>query len=431
MRCIICDSNNWENIDIYRFKPHGMAICNTCSMISYPTLWKSEEEIKAYYRKDYRSCPTSGNLFTGQRKIYFHHAFLNDLFEKWKKENRGEIEVCEIGAAYGLALSWVKDIYPQSKVSGTELTISYRRVAYHEHGIELTEDFDDTKKYDLIMSYKVAEHQLDVDKMLIKYRSCLKEDGLMYLSVPIWFDQMNCFGVNSFDLEYYYDKNHVNVWTKKLFESLLKKVGFEIIKQDHLIYDSTYLLKACEPKTLDKNDFDDIKKIKSIMERIKLAHIAYNESRFSDAIIVYPNYPQAYTSYFEINRKEFHEKGWEYTKENFIDKMKKDCGECGEFFITATDISMRFKKFEEAIKYAENGLKIKPNNPGLLILLINTMREIAIHSDTEEKKIHYFNQARQISRYLKDVSLQHTKEAIDLIYLFDSKIPIPSEIKQN
>lgn len=430
MRCIICDNNDWENVDQFRFKSHGMSICKSCGFVSYPSLWKSEEEIKAYYRKDYRSCPTSGNLFTGQRKIYFHNAFLSDLFDKWKNENRGEIEVCEIGAAYGLALSWIKDIYPKSNVSGTELTLSYRRVAYHQFGIELKEDFDDTKKYDLIMSYKVAEHQLDVDKMLTKYRSCLKENGLMYISVPTWFDQMNCFGVNNFDLEYYYDKNHVNVWTRKLFESLLKKVGFEIIKEDHFIYDSTYLVKACNPKILDNNDFECPKNIKSKMELIKLANMAYLDSRYNDAISLYPNYPQAHISNYEINRQQSYKLGWEYTKENYIEKMRKDCGECGDFFILATDICMRFEKYEEAIKFAESGLKIKPNNPGLLLMLINIMREISNRSE-DNKKLHYINQARQIARYLKDVSLQNTKEAIDLIYLFESNIPIPSEIKQN
>lgn len=427
MRCSICDSNDWEVVDQYRFKPQEMSICKSCGFTSYPSKWKTEEEIKAHYRKDYRTCPTSNNLYSGQRKIHFHHAFLNPLFEEWKKEGRQNPEVCEIGAAYGMALAWVRDTYPGAIVSGTELTISYRRNAYHEYGIELSEDFDDSKKYDLIMSYKVAEHQLDIDKMLVKYRSCLKPNGLMYISVPCWFGSMTNFGLGGFDLEYYYDPNHINVWTKKLFESLLKKVGFEIIKEDHVIYDSTYLVKPCEPKELSKNDLEDPIEIKKRMENIKLAFIANSENKFYEAINYYPNYPQAHISRAEMIRKQAFANGWEWIKENIIDKMFNDCSESAELWVTATDLAMRAKRWEEAIVYAENGLKAKPANPVSIGQLLNIMREIAISSNSQEKQKHYFTQARQIAKYLKEVSLQNSREAIDFIYLFNSKLPIPNE----
>ncbi|MBY0413706.1 MAG: class I SAM-dependent methyltransferase [Bdellovibrionales bacterium] len=428
MRCLICDSNDWENVDDYRFKKEDMSICKSCSFVSYPTKWKSEEEIKQYYRKDYRSMPSVGNLYSGQRKVHFHQFFLDDLLKQWKKEGRIEPEICEIGAAYGMALAWFKQAYPGCKVSGTELTISYRRNAYHEFGIELTEDFDDTKKYDLIMSYKVAEHQIDVDKMLTKYRSCLKENGLMYISVPCWFGQMNNFGLGGFDLEYYYSTNHINVWTKKLFESLLKKVGLEIVKEDHIIYDSTYLVKVCEPKELTKDDFEDIRDIKDRMYRIKKAFILSTENKFKDAIDVYPDFPQAHISNLEITRKESFENGWDWIKENIINKMFEDCVNTAEIFLSAADLAMRYKKFEEAIIYLENGLKTKPGNPAFLSKLIDTMREIALHSDTDKKKQHYFEQARQISRYLREVSLESTPQATNNIYIFNSQLPIPSEI---
>ena len=431
MICVICDSNDWENVDEYRFKKSGMSICKCCGMVSYPDLWKTEEEIKAHYRKGYRNPPTSGNLYSGQRKLHFHNAFLKSLFDEWKKEGRTEPEIFEIGAAYGMVLAWIKDVYPGAKVGGTELTTSFRRNAFHEYGITLSEDFDDSKQYDLIMSYKVAEHQLDVDKMLLKYKSCLKPNGLMYISVPCWFGQMNNFGLPGFDLEYYYDTNHINAWTRKLFESLLKKVGLEIIKEDHVIYDSTYLVKACEPKELTKDDFENKDDIKDRMKRIKEAFMACNENRFDDAIKIYPDYPQAHISRAEIMRREAFENGWEWIKENLINKAFNECSMCADLFVFATDFSMRAKKWDEAIKYAEAGLRAKPGNPASLGQFINIMREISNHSDSEEKKRHYFEQARQISRHLKEVSLQNTRESVDFIYLFNSQLPIPGEIDHN
>lgn len=431
MNCPICGADHWEKIDQYRFKPQGMSICLECGFCSYPDRWKTDEEIKAHYRKDYRSCPTASNLYTGQRKLHFHDAFLTPLFNEWKKEGRENPEICEIGAAYGMALAWARDSYPGAKVSGTELTISYRRNAYHEYGIELTEDFDDSKQYDLIMSYKVAEHQLDIDRMLAKYRSCLKPNGLMYISVPCWFGQMNNFGMPGFDIEYYYDPNHINMWTKKLFESLLKKVGFEIIKENHIIYDSTYLVKPCDPKELTKDDFEDVKQIKHKLEAIRLAFIAFTESRFDDAILLYKDFPAAHISKIELTRKEIFSHDWQWIKANVIEKIFTDCAECAELWTCATDLAMRARQFDEAIRFAEGGLRAKPGNPVSLGQMINIMREIALSSETQEKKNHYFAQARQIARHLKEASLQNQREAVDFIYLFNSQLPIPEKVSQN
>ena len=111
--------------------------------------------------------------------------------------------------------------------------------------------------------------------------------------------------------------------------------------------------------------------------------------------------------------------------------MFRECSESAELYVSATDLAMRAKQFEDAIKYAEMGLKEKPNNPVSLGQLINIMREIALRSETKEKKAHYFGQARQISRHLKEVSLQNARESVDFIYLFNSHLPIPEEKKHN
>lgn len=85
-------------------------------------------------------------MFAGERKNCFHHKFLLDLFNKWKAEGKESPRICEIGAAYGFTLQWIRQIFPKAEISGTELTTSFRRNAYHEFGIKLDEDIDTTKK---------------------------------------------------------------------------------------------------------------------------------------------------------------------------------------------------------------------------------------------------------------------------------------------
>jgi hypothetical protein len=62
-------------------KKIGMAMCNSCGMISYPSKYQSKEEIIAHYRKEYRKPPSVMNMFTGQRKNHFHMAFLKEYFD--------------------------------------------------------------------------------------------------------------------------------------------------------------------------------------------------------------------------------------------------------------------------------------------------------------------------------------------------------------
>lgn len=425
MRCLVCNSTDkWELVDNFRIKPMGMSICTHCGMVSYPSRWKSEEEIKAHYRKDYRNPPTSSNFFTGQRKIYFHNAFLQDVFKDWAEKGKKAPQVTEIGAAYGLALQWIRSAYKGAEVTGTELTTSYRRNAFHEFGINLTEDFDATRKYDLIMSYKVAEHILDVDKHLRKYAECLTDDGLLYISVPTWFDSMCNFGLGGFDLEYYYDPNHINVWTRKLFEQVLKKCGLEIVKSDFMIYDSTYLCKRNDALMNEPLEFENPNSIKDKMDKIKKAYLAFTSGNHDAALALYPDYPTAHINRAEMIRKQAFANGWPWVKENIIDYAFKSCPCSADIFVMACDLSMRAEKWEDAITYAEQGLKAKPENPSSLNQLINIMREMALRAPDDKTRVHYYTQGRNIAKHLRDVSTQHFREAMDMIYLFNAQLDV-------
>lgn len=428
MRCLVCDSTDkWESVDQHRMKPAGMMICNNCGFVSYPSKWKSYEEIKEHYRASYRNPPNSQNVFAGQRKNHFHAKFLHDVVGVWLKEKKKPV-ICEVGAAFGMALKWFQTVLPEAEIYGTELTTSFRRNAFHEFGINLTEEIDLSKKYDLIMSYKVAEHQLDVDQRLAEYRGALTDEGLLYISVPTWFNSMNNFGLGGFDLEYYYDPNHVNVWTEKLFENVLLKAGFEIIKKDSMIYDSTYLCKKGHPAALHPDIFEDAAEIKVRMAKIKAAFLACHESRYAEALAMWPEYPTAWQNFLEMNRKELAEKGWDYFEEHFIRNAIAACPNSADMVTVAADFALRSKQYARASEYCELALSMKPENPIVLLFLTNTMREMALHAKSEKERLHYFNQAREVAAHLKFTSLEHYRDAENLILLYNSHLPTPHEV---
>lgn len=427
-RCTICDTiGNWENVDeIASHKKNGMHICKTCGFVFYPELYKTEAEIKEYYREEYRPAPTIGNLFSGQRKIHYHEYFLRDLFDDWTKKKAKPV-VGEIGSAYGLVLKWMKGLFPDGEFKGSEMTLSYRRVAYHENGVELDEELDLTKKYDLLMSYKVHEHLMDSDKNLRKMVLALKEDGLFYISVPCWFEQAYNFGANGFDLDYYYSTNHIDVWTRELFEVMLKKCGLEIVKEDHAIYDSTYLCKRNDKMMEVKPVYHDYKEIKDRMAKLKKASIYFDQRNYKKAIEVWPNYPTAWQAEYESTRASWHKKGYEAIEKEFINPMLKACPNTGTVVGIAGDISMRYNKWDEAIGYFKKVLAMKPQSPEALMNMSHCFRHMA--KQDKQNKVALMQQAIDLVKYTKDVSLQSRDEAINWIYKDASQLPLPTEIQ--
>lgn len=427
MRCIGCSSNNWKNVDEHRIKKEGMSVCLECGFVSYPKKYKSYAEIKEHYREAYRQPPNASNFYTGQRKCHFHQAFLSSLFTEWKEKGKTNPSVFEIGAAYGMALDWFRRAYPGAEVGGTELTTSFKRNAYHEYKLNLVDEIDLTKKYDLIMSYKVAEHQMDADERLREYAECLTDDGYLYISVPTWFDSMCNFGLPGFDLEYYYSPDHINSWTRDIFENILLRAGFEIVKKDYLIYDSTYLCKRNDANRSLPVFKEAAGSIENKMALIKKANQLLQENLVDEAIAVWPDYPQAWQHKVEKDRKMMFEKGWDFIEVEFIEKMLAACTNTGAVMVVATDLAMRAKQWEKAIGYAEQGLRNCPENPTSYQQLQNILREMALKASSPKEKAHFFEQARNVARHGRSVSAQHFKEFVDTTYLFNSMLPTPHE----
>ena len=450
MRCVICDSNDWENVDKFRLKPKakmkpvGMSVCKTCGFVSYPEKWKSPEEIREHYRKSYRPGPRAQNLFTGTRKIHYHNFFLHKILKAWK-DTGIKPDIFEVGAAYGLVLKWISDeLGGNCNVVGSELTTTYRRVAKNELGIRLDEDFDDSRKYDLIISYKVAEHQLDVDLELKKYAACLKEDGILYISVPTWFRSMTCFGLSGFDLEYYYDPNHVNVWTREMFKYLLYKCGLTVVSEDHVVYDSTYLCRARKPEdVVPEFEVQGPDNIKKMMGAIRAAYQAFADNDFDRALDTFQNYPSAWVNRAEYTRQKLftRESGAPYDvrdeaqRQELYQRLNEllfkpaiaACPGSAEVQVMCADFSMRARCFPEAVKFIEDGIKMSPENPVMLNQMANCMKELGIRATEPAERLHYFRNGLEVARHLRATSPSHLKEATDLIYMFAAEIPLEGE----
>jgi SAM-dependent methyltransferase len=417
-------------VDEFRLKPSGMSMCKGCGMVSYPAKYKTPEEIKRYYLKEYRknTAPSVMNLYTGQRKLHYHAHFLKELIDQWKKDGFETPVICEVGAAFGMALNWFKkQCFPNATILGTEWDLNMRRNCWHEWKIKLDEDFDPTRKYDLIMSYKVAEHMLDADQRLRDYATSLSDNGRLYISVPIWFGSLNNFGKQGFDLEYYYHPDHINVWSKKLFESVLKKAGLEVIKFNDTFYDSTYLCKRNDALMSEPREFENPEDILAKLDKIFKANQAGMDGDYDKAVEIYPNFPYAWEGRYEKNRAKIHEKGFKFIFDNYLQAAIDACPSSAEVRVVVADICMRYEKYQEATKFLDLSLKMKPENPDAIKRLMMCFTELGNRTTDQEQKVAYFKEARNVARYLRDISKQDEPEAISWIYNHNARIEMPHE----
>lgn len=426
VRCICCDTiGQWQNVDEFRYKPSQMHMCRTCGFITYPDVIMNGEKLKEHYKEEYRPAPGVNNLFSSERKLHYHVQFLDDLFKEWDQKQKKNPNILEIGAAIGLFLNFARGRYPKGSVYGTELTKSFVRCAFWIYKLKLEPDADWTKKYDLIMSYKVAEHQPDIDVQLRKYREALTKDGRLYISVPTWFKTLSNFGSQGFSLEYYYDKNHVNVWSRNLFERLLMRSGFTIVKENHSMYDDSYLCKVETPAEVPALD-DPAKRLEELKKIFEAAK-AFDEGKYSQAIGAWNNFPEAHSHFYEMNRAKAHQEGWDHILKNHIERALEACPDNPNITLFAGDIHMRYDKWDEAIQLFDKTLQLRPYDVQALMAIGNCLRARSKAAPNPHAQIKLRHDAMNLTRVVEKNSLQSRYDAINWAMSDAAEIPTPFE----
>lgn len=423
MRCINCHSTeHWINVDEFRMKPKGMMLCQECGFVTFKGV-KSHEDMKNYYHQEYRKDLSVGNWFTGERKLHYHMAFLQENINEWKKSKK-KVRIFEIGSAFGMLVNALRMTLPDARVGGSEWNGAAVANAKYWFNIDLIHDLPDDQKQDMIISYKVIEHQRDADKEILKYHDKLNEGGLLYISVPVWFEKMTNFGLQGFDIEYYYHPDHINVWTRAIFESLVERAGFEKIRENHTMYDSTYLYKKVVRKeyTPFKHGKGDIP---AIMKRIKTAYEHFLVGNTDEAIKEFPFFPIAYQSKYESNRAKLHKIGYDNIKETFVVPMLNNCQTSADVRLYAADIAMRYSKWEDGLNYLNQALLMVPNMPVALknisIILRNMAREQLANGDADAA-LQSMVKSRNTCRFLHDCSFQDRVECMTWIMRDNNQI---------
>lgn len=299
MKCEICELDAWHVFPKeFTESDEPLRVCMGCGYVCYWIDPASEEKIKEYYRKEYRRPINPDNLITASRKMNYIQMFLKDWLLAKEKERDGKpMIVGDIGCATGYMVNWFRQ--RGHKATGSEWTISMRRFANHFYGIPITEELTDKHKYDFLLMYHTLEHMIQPLSKLKRYREMLSEEGVMMISTPQWFEKLDEASGRVSDFKTLYPKNHCNVFSQTSIKNMFKLAGLEIIKEDHVTYGQTYLLRKCEPsKEIVKENY---KGIIETLEKQKMAIELYQRASkegiadfYRDALNLCPKFPDAY-----------------------------------------------------------------------------------------------------------------------------------------
>lgn len=206
------------NQDRYGFK-HTMCLCEECGLL-YANPRMTQEAYDKFYSTHYRDIYGAGQgvyEFGGKE-----HSFENtkkhilDIVEDYEMPEPKV--VFEIGCGDGSAL----DLFDDCVTIGVDLDKNAvergkarnRNLIYGD--IEKLEEFG--KKADLIILNHVVEHFLNLKKELMRIRSLLTDDGVIYLAVP---------GLYCWDRDTIFQNAHTYQFTGNTIDYVMQSCGFE------------------------------------------------------------------------------------------------------------------------------------------------------------------------------------------------------------
>lgn len=356
MQCYVCGETNWHSMPKeVNHQKRNFQVCMTCGNMAYNIEPQEENELREFYRKDYRSAPTTINLITTTHKLNYIKIFLADFL----KDKKG-LMVGDIGCATGYLVNWFA--MNGHKATGSEWTINYRRFCEHFYGIPITEELETKHKYDLLVMYHTLEHFAQPDKKIEHYMSLLKDGGHMLISCPKWLDTIEEFGGGEWkSIDHYFHPNHINIFTETSIKNLFRRFGLKIVKEDHLQYGQTYLLQKGGPiEEIVKEDWQEIEKQ---VLKIKEASELYAKKDFKGATTVWPKFVEAWTNLiFNVYTKE-PESQEDLFKEAF---EKSGLADHTKMRMSRAVWLYQQQRYEEAEKEFEWLINLKPNEDILM-----------------------------------------------------------------
>ncbi len=240
MRCEICGSE--ENITITNCTRDGggaIAQCKKCGLI-FQDCEYDEKELQKYYNDAYFSTNSLDSESVQTPKEHFESRLgtlsdlKNDIVNLIQDNYSYKPSILEVGASAGELLHLLSD--HAKKLVGIELNREYCEWANKElqSNIEMiSRDLNDVRfneKFDLIISNYTIDHLTNPYETLMRMRSLLNDNGMMYILVPNRDEALNYYAspkTRGCYQTFFWHKAHMFYFTKDTLGKLLDKCNLE------------------------------------------------------------------------------------------------------------------------------------------------------------------------------------------------------------
>lgn len=239
--CEICGKNDSSIIATKIREGKGIIRkCNNCNLV-FQDIDMSKEELSQYYNEIYQN---TNSLRKGVIQSPFEHFIdryptIKQTFENIGPYLRSDMDVLELGCGSGELMHMINPHV--NSVRGIELNCEFvqfikNTLNYEAYCGDINEMSLD-KKYDLIISIMTLDHMPNPKESLLKMKSLLNKNGLIYIEVPNIDVALNKYLPRQMSdkyLEFFWHLAHYYYFSRDTFQLLLNSVGLSAdIKCQH------------------------------------------------------------------------------------------------------------------------------------------------------------------------------------------------------
>lgn len=236
--CCICNGKNFEILsekDCYGlYMP--VVICKDCGLIQINPRMRQKaynQFYKTEYNKLYRGKDIPTNEFFNSR--YKRGKRIYNFLKNNLKINLSDLRVFEVGTASGGILNYFKE--KGNEVYGCDLDPKYIEFGRDKYNLRLEigtiKNVDLPWTPDIVIYSHVLEHILDPIEEMIKLRSMINENTIIYIEVPGLRYMKDYYQGNFL---YWIVIAHVYYFTLTTLRNLMNKTGYGFLYGDEIIY---------------------------------------------------------------------------------------------------------------------------------------------------------------------------------------------------
>jgi 2-polyprenyl-3-methyl-5-hydroxy-6-metoxy-1,4-benzoquinol methylase len=189
MNCKICNRksqkifSNLKDLEYDCGKTFNFSKCTNCSFVWLnPT--PSQECLNSFYPSNYHGFNTQSNFIIKNLYKLVNYLRIKKYLAFLKKPNSNLLDVGCADANYFDTLNKISPHVHCTGVENNQEIVSKAREYGRNVKLGTIDDLDQSLKYDLIIMNNLIEHVRDPVQELIKARSLLKDDGVIFIETP-------------------------------------------------------------------------------------------------------------------------------------------------------------------------------------------------------------------------------------------------------